>query len=104
MKDNTTNEVSYFVIQRLTEQGSPVYLRRKVDESNGKRTLYYTDKIEKAMTMSLEQVFAFLNEAACAYFPEPLPEKTPYSIISIKKSASCFSVEYFSNTKLKGKE
>ena len=104
MKDNTTNEVSYFLIQRLTEQGSTVYLRRKVDESNGKRTLYYTDKIEKAMTMSLEQVFAFLNEAACAYFPEPLPEKTPYSIISVKKSASCFSVEYFSNTKLKEKE
>lgn len=104
MKDNTTNEVSYFVIQRLTEQGSPVYLKRKVEDKNGEHTLYYTNKIEKAMTMSLEQVFAFLNEAANAYFPEPLPEKTPYSIISIKKSASCFSVEYFSNTKLKGKE
>lgn len=104
MKTNTTNEVSYFVIQRLTEQDKPVYLKRKVEDKNGKRTLYYTNKIEEAMTMSLEQVFAFLNEAANAYFPEPLPEKTPYSIISIKKSASCLSVEAFSNTKLKGKE
>lgn len=104
MKTNTTNEVSYFVIQRIIEKDKPVYLKRKVEDKNGKRTLYYTNIIDQAMTMSLEQVFAFLNEAASAYFPEPLPEKKPYSIISIKKSASCFSVEAFSNTKLKGKE
>lgn len=104
MEINATNEVSYFVIQRMTDQGTPVYLRRRVRDDNGKRTLYYTDKIDQAMTMTLEQVFAFLNEAASAYFPEPLPEKTYYSVISINKKAKCFSVEEFSNAKLKGKE